>query len=102
MKSTKGLKNGEIDSRYYDGMSVVKWLDTKSVIMISTIGSGSPANTVNVKKRQKGLEGKVDVKVPAMAQRYNKCIRGTDLLDQKTTVYAFQRKNPGKSYCRLF
>ena len=80
MKLTKDLKKGEIDSRYYDGMSVVKWLDTKSVMIISTIDSESPTNTVNVKRRQKGQEGKVDIKVPAMVQRYDKCMRGTDLL----------------------
>ena len=102
MKSTKDLKKGEIDSRYYDDMSVVKWLDTKSVMMISTNGSGSPTNTVNVKRRQKGQEGKVDVKAPAMVQRYNKCMRGTYLLDQKTTIYSFDSKSPGKYYCRPF
>ena len=102
MKSTKDLKKREIDSRYYDGMSIVKWLDAKSMIMLSTIDSGSPTNTVNVKRRQKGQGGKVDVKVPVMVQRYNKCMQGTDLIDQKTTMYAFNRKSPGKYYCRPF
>ena len=53
MKSIKDLKKGEIDSRYDDGMSVVKWLDIKSVMMISTIDNGSPTNTVDVKRQQK-------------------------------------------------
>ena len=60
-------------------MSDVKWLDAKSLMMISTIDGGSPKNTVNVNRRQKGQKGKVDVKAPAMVQRYNKCMRGTDL-----------------------
>lgn len=102
MKATKDLKKGEMDSRYYHGMSVVKWIDTKPVTMISSIDNGDPENTVNVKRRKKGHDGKVDVKVPAMVQRYNKCMRGTDLLDQKTTVYAFDRRSPGKYYCRPF
>ena len=102
MKPEKDLKKGEMDGRYYDGMSVVKWLDTKPVMMISTIDNGNPTNTVNVKRRKKGEDGKVDVKVPSMVQRYNKCMRSTDLLDQKTTVYAFDRKSPGKYYCRPF
>ena len=102
MKATKDLKKGEMDSRYYHGMSVVKWIDTKPVTMISSIDNGDPENTVNVKRRKKGHEKKVDVKVPAMVQRYNKCMRGTDLLDQKTTVYAFDRKSSGKYYCRPF
>ena len=102
MKSTKDLEKSEMDSRYYDGLSVVKWLDTKSVMMISTIDNAHPTNTINVKRRKKGHEGKVDVKVPAMVQRYNKYMKGTDLLDQKTTVYAFPRKCPGKYYCWPF
>ena len=102
MKPEKDLKKGEMDGRYYDGMSVVKWLNTKPVMMISTIDNGNPTNTVNVKRRKKGEDGKVDVKVPSMVQRYNRCIRGTNLLDQKTTVYAFDRKSPGKYYCRPF
>ena len=64
-------------------MSVVKWIDTKPVTMISSIDNGDPENTVIVKRRKKGYEGKVDVKVPAMVQRYNKCMRGTDLLIRK-------------------
>ena len=102
MKPEKDLKKGEMDGRYYDGMSVVKWLDTKPVMMISTIDNRNSTNTVNVKRRKKGEDGKVDVKVPSMVQRYNKCMRGTVLLDQKTTVYAFDRKSPGKYYCRPF
>jgi len=82
----KNLKKGEMASRYNDGMSGVKWLDTKSVIMIVTIDNGHPTNTVNVKRRKKGHEGKVDVKVPAMVQRCNKYMKGTDLFDQNITL----------------
>ena len=56
MKLTKDLKKGEVYSRYYDGLSVVKWLDAKSMMMISTIDRGSPTNTVNVERRQKNQE----------------------------------------------
>ena len=83
MKSTKDLKKRKMDSRYYDGMSVMKWLDTKSVMMISTTNNGNPTNTVNVK-------------------RNNKCTKGIDRFDQRTTVYAFDRKSLGKYYSRPF
>ena len=102
MKGDKELKKGEIDGRYFDGMSIVKWLDNKPVLMLSTIDSGALTNTTQVKRRQKGQAQKVDVKVPAMVDRYNKKMRGTDLHDQKTTVYAYDRKSPGKYYCRPF
>ena len=35
-----------------------------------------------------------------MVQRHSKYMKGTDFLDQKTTVYAFDGKVPGKYYCR--
>ena len=37
-----------------------------------------------------------------MVGRYNKHMRGTDLFDIKTTMYAIDRKSPGKYYCRPF
>jgi len=46
MKSKKDLEKGEMDSRYHDGMSVLKWLDTKSVMMISIIDNGYPTNAL--------------------------------------------------------
>ena len=100
--SEKQMKKGDIDARYCKGMSLVKWLDTKPVMMLSTIDSGAPTNSVNKTRRQKGQEGRVNVKVPAMVQRYNMFMRGTDLMDQNTSVYAYDRKSPGKFYCRPF
>jgi len=38
-------------------MSVLKLLDTESVVMISTIGNGYPTNTINLKRRKNGHEG---------------------------------------------
>ena len=102
MLSEKQMKRGDIDARYCNGMSLVKWLDTKPVMMLSTIDSGNPENIVTKKRRQKGQDNRVEVKVPAMVQRYNTFMRGTDLLDQKTAVYDYDRKSPGKFYCRPF
>ena len=81
-------------------MSLVKWLDTKPVMMLSTIDSGSPENIVTKKRPKKGQDNRVEVKVPAMFQRYDTFMRGTDLLDQKTAVYGYDRKSPGRFYCR--
>ena len=102
MLSEKQMKRGDIDARYCDGMSLVKWLHTKPVIMLSTIDSGNPENIVTKRRRQKVQDKRGEVKVPATVQRYNLFMRGTDLLDQKTAVYGYDRKSLGKFYCRPF
>ena len=71
-------------------------------MMMSTIDSGSKKNTTIVKKRQKSKAEKVKVTAPAIVDVYNKHMRGTDLFDQKTTVYAIDKKSPGTYYCRPF
>ena len=71
----KQMKRGDIDARYCNGMSLVKWVDTNPVMMLSTTDSGNPENIVIKKKR---------------------------LLDQKTAFYGYDRKIPGKFYCRPF
>ena len=70
--------------------------------MPSTINNGNPIDTVNVLIRKKDQEGKMDVKVLAMVQKYNKHLKVTEPLNQKATVYAFDKKSPGKYHCRLF
>ena len=97
------MKKGEIEARYFDGVSVVKWIDVKPVMMMSTIDSGNKKkNTTIVKRRQKSKAEKVKVTVPAIVDRYNKHMIGADLFDQKTTVNTINRKSPEKYYCRLF
>ena len=63
----------------------------------STIDSGNPDNTASKTGRQK-----VKVRITAMVERYNMFMKGTNLLDQKTTVYAYNQKSPGKLYCIPF
>ena len=101
-KINKRCEKGKIDLRYYIGMSVVNWMDTKTVMIISTIDNRNTTNTVNFKRRKKGQEGKVDIKVSAMVQLYSKYKKGTDFLDQKTTVYVFDRKSLGYIISGLF
>ena len=92
MKSTKDLKKREGDSRYYDGMSVVKWLDIKLVMMISTIynavvdivitdlKSNHFTTNMSTSRNKKTPREEVDGKVPAMVQRY-KYMKESDLLN---------------------
>ena len=51
MLSEKQMKREDIDARYCNEMSLVKWVDTKPVMMLSTIDSGNPENIVTNKRR---------------------------------------------------
>ena len=103
MNSSKEIDKEEIEARYFDGVSAVKGIDVKPVLMMSTIDSGNKKKLhYHRKETSKSKAEKVKVTAPAMVDTYNKHMRGTDLFDQKTTVYATDRKSPRKYYCRPF
>ena len=66
--------------------------------MVLTIDNSDPTNAVNIKKQKKSQEWEVDVKILAMMQRYNRYsyMKGAEPLNHMVTVYAFNRKRPGK------
>ena len=64
--------------------------------MVLTINNSDPTNAVNIKKQKKSQELEVDVKILAMMQRYNRYMKGAEPLNHMVTVYAFNRKRPGK------
>ena len=49
LKKDKDVARGEINRRKSQGLHLVKWMDTKGVVLLSTIDSSVP--TVNVKQR---------------------------------------------------
>ena len=52
LKKDKDMARGEINRRKSQGLHLVKWMDTKDVVLLSTIDSCVP--TMNVKRRVKG------------------------------------------------
>ncbi len=100
LKPDKNMARGEEDSRYSDGLYCIKWLDSKAVLMLSTI---DPPNDVATAKRwQKGQADKVSVPCPQIICRYNCGMHGIDIMDQLTKIYGFHQKSPAKYYMRPF
>ena len=62
IQKNKDMARGEINRRRYQGLHLVKWMDTKGVILLSTIDSCVP--TVSVKRRVKGQKEIVTVPYP--------------------------------------
>ena len=65
MMSNKQMKKVGIDGRYFEGMLLVKWLDTKFVMMLLTIDLCNPDNVVSKTRRQKDRNSRAEVRVPA-------------------------------------
>ena len=94
------MARGEINRRRYQGLHLVKWMDTKGVILLSTIDSCVP--TVNVKRRVKGQKEKVTVPYPITVKVYNQEMKGTDVMDQFKVTYEIDCRYSKKFYLRLF
>ena len=80
LKKDKHMARGGINRRKSQGLPLVKWMDTKGVVLLSTIESCVP--TVNVKRRFKGQKEKVTVPYPVIVKAYNQGMKGTDVVDQ--------------------
>ena len=100
IKKDKDMARGEINRRKSQGLHLVKWMDTKGVVLLSTIDSC--VSTVNVKRRVKGQKEKVTVPHPIIVKAYNQGMKGTDVMDQLKVTYEVDRRYPRKFYLRLF
>lgn len=62
----------------------------------------SPIPTTTVKRRVHGSGVKVNITCPEIVVKYNKCMGGVDLMDQKKVCYEVDRKAKIKYYLRLY
>ena len=95
----RSMTCGAVDARHCNGIFAIKCMDNKAVYLLSTITS---SNEITVRRRQKGQKEKVNVSCPAMIRDYNNGMNGTDVMDQRTKPYAFDRRSPTKYYTRPF
>ena len=89
-KKDKDMAKGEINRRKSQDLRLVKWMDTKGVVLLSTIDSCVP--TVNVKRRVKGQKEKVTVACPVIVKAYNQGMKGTDVVDQLKVTHEIDRR----------
>ena len=100
LATDKSMKRGDIDYVAAMGVSCVKWMDNRSVLVISNFLS--PEEKTIVKRRKAGTAEKVDINCPEMIAMYNKYMGGVDLIDQLKVTYQHDRKSKTKFYLRLF
>ena len=100
LKADKQMKRGEHDWLACDTISAIKWMDNRSVIIVSNYHNPSVAQEIN--RRVKGSKEKVKVSCPAVIREYNTYMGGVDLCDQMKVSYEVDRRSKVRFYLRVF
>ena len=79
LKHDKAMKRGEHDWFSSNHLLAIKWMDNKSVILLSNYFN--PKETQQIERRVKGSKDKVKVTCPYVIQEYNQFMGGVDLND---------------------
>lgn len=78
---------------------VVKWYDSRAVLLASSFSSAQPiGKTMRFDRR---VRAKIDIDCPSMVVVYNKFMGGVDLLDSLMALYRISIRSK-KYYMRLF
>ena len=100
LKKDKDMKRGDSDFREANGIYALKWMDNKSVLLLSTITD--PRETAFTERREKAKKEKTKVTCPTLVGDYNTYMGGVDLMDQKKVSYEVDRRSRIKYYLRPF
>ena len=84
------MKKGELDRRHLEEIYLVKWMNTKGVIVLSTIDFSMPV--VPGRRRLKEQKEKVTIECPLMVKTYNNGMKRTDFMDQLKASYEVDRR----------
>ena len=101
MPVERKMQKGDFKYLYSDKVACCKWLDRRSVKVLSSNVEGM-ATTSTAPHRQKGSASKIQVPCPDVIKMYNKGMGGVDLIDQRAAVYHLYRKSTIRFYLRIF
>lgn len=90
----KKLAKGETFVKFRGKLCMVKWMDKKHVLMISTVHNGEMSSVTTRAGKQ--------VQKPKACVDYNKGMGGVDLADQCVMTYSMARKRLKKYYMKMF
>lgn len=92
-KVPKKVSKGTIISRHCGDVSIISWMDSKMVNIISTYHNSDTYIGTRAGKR---------VMKPVCVRDYNTTMGGVDLKDQKLSMYLLERKRGVKWYMKIF
>jgi Transposase IS4 len=96
------MERGDIDVSSANGISCIKWMDNRSVLLLTNFLPSTSVDSTVVYRKQKGTCERLRVPCPVIVSTYNKYIGGVDLMDQKKVSYEIDRKAKVKYYLRIF
>jgi len=85
LKQDEDLKCGASQMLSANGISCVKWMDNRSVVLLSNFLNSTKSLTVS--RRQQKSAAKIQIPCPEIKIAYNKFMGGVDLMDQKKITY---------------
>ncbi|XP_040264689.1 piggyBac transposable element-derived protein 4-like [Bufo bufo] len=102
LKADKEMKRGDVDTMSANGITCVKWMDNRSVTLLSNFLTCKKDDMTHVLRRQAGCAEKLHIPCPTIVTIYNKYMGGVDLMDQKKVSYETDRRSKIKFYLRIF
>ena len=100
LKYDKEMKRGEHDWFSTNLLSVIKWMDNKSAILLSN--HFNPKETQQIERRVKSSKDKVKVTCPSAIQEHNQFMGCVDLSDQMKVTYELDHRSKCRFYLRVF
>ena len=100
LKHDKEMKRSKHDWFSSNHLSAIKWMDNKSVILLSNYFN--PKETQQIEQRVKGSKDKVKVSCQSIIQEYNQFMGGVDLSDQMKVTYELDRRSKFRFHLRVF
>ena len=99
LKQDKEMKRGENDWFSASHHSAIKWMGSKSVILLPNYLN--PKEMQQIDRRIKGSKDKVKVICPTVIHEYNQFMGGVDLSDQMKLIVAYEVDRQSKFYFYL-
>ena len=100
LKHDKEMKRGEHDCFSSNHLSVITWMDNKSVILL--FNYFNPKETQQIERRVKGSKDTVKVKCPSVIQEYNQFMGGVSISNQMKVTYEVDHRSKFRFYLRVF
>ena len=72
LKPDKEMKRGDMDTMTANGVTCVKWMDNRSVLLLSNFMPCSNDDVTHVLRRQAGSSEKLRIPCPSIVTTYNK------------------------------
>ena len=101
MLEDKKMKRRDRQFLYSKNVMACKWMDNRSVQLVSTALEGID-DVTSVQRREKGSATKSAIPFPTVVKLYNNDMGGIDLMDQRTAAYRLDRKSSVRFYLCIF